>query len=137
MPPVRSADAPSRDLYLFPDHAVFVNDVLVPVKHLINGSSIVQVPVDDVTTITWSCRDTTCCWRKGYRCESYLDTGDRSNFVNEVARSGLHPDFSVHGGRRWDARRWSSPGRNPDRPWPCWRRGRLFRGRRGKVGHAA
>ena len=36
-------NVPSRDLYLSPDHAVFVNDVLVPVKLLINGTSIAQV----------------------------------------------------------------------------------------------
>ena len=30
-------NVPVRDLYLSPDHAVFVNDVLVPVKLLING----------------------------------------------------------------------------------------------------
>ena len=31
---------PERDLWLSPDHAVFVNEVLVPVKLLINGTSI-------------------------------------------------------------------------------------------------
>ena len=36
-------NVPERDLYLSPDHAVFVNDVLVPVKLLINGTTIAQV----------------------------------------------------------------------------------------------
>ena len=36
-------NTPARDLWLSPDHAVFVNDVLVPVKLLINGTSIAQV----------------------------------------------------------------------------------------------
>ena len=40
---------PSRDLWLSPDHAVFVNNVLIPVKHLINGRTISQVPCDEVT----------------------------------------------------------------------------------------
>jgi Hint domain len=39
---------PRRDLWLSPDHAVFVDDVLIPVRHLINGITIAQVPVDDV-----------------------------------------------------------------------------------------
>src|SRR5665647_2305417 len=40
---------PHRDLLLSPDHAVYANEVLIPVKHLINGTTIVQVPMDSVT----------------------------------------------------------------------------------------
>jgi hypothetical protein len=40
---------PARDLMLSPDHAVLVADVLVPIKYLINRSSIVQVPVERIT----------------------------------------------------------------------------------------
>src|SRR6185312_7771841 len=40
---------PARDLWLSPDHALFVEDVLIPVKHLINGTSICQVAVETVT----------------------------------------------------------------------------------------
>jgi hypothetical protein len=89
-------DAPSRDLYLSPDHAVFVNDVLVPVKHLINGSSIVQVPVDDVTYYHVELPRHDVLLAEGLPSESYLDTGDRSNFVNGGGAIRLHPDFSVH-----------------------------------------
>jgi hypothetical protein len=32
--------APHRDLYLSPEHCVFVNNVLIPVKCLVNGTSI-------------------------------------------------------------------------------------------------
>ena len=42
-------NVPARDLYLSPDHAVFVNDVLVPVKLLVNGTSIMQIKRDRVT----------------------------------------------------------------------------------------
>ena len=40
---------PKRDLFLSPDHAVFVNGVLIPVKYLINGRGIRQMAVRQVT----------------------------------------------------------------------------------------
>ena len=40
---------PTCDLFLSPDHAVFVNGALVPVKLLINGTSIAQVKRSSVT----------------------------------------------------------------------------------------
>ena len=42
-------EVPCRDLFLSPDHAVFVDGALIPVKYLINGGSIEQVPMDKVT----------------------------------------------------------------------------------------
>ena len=53
--PVRVAEGafgmglPYRDLLLSPDHAVFVDDVLIPVKYLIDGHSIAQVATASVT----------------------------------------------------------------------------------------
>ena len=41
--------APIRDLYLSPDHAVFVEGMLVPVKHLLDGRMIAHEPRDAVT----------------------------------------------------------------------------------------
>ena len=43
---------PHTDLFLSPDHAVYVNEVLIPIRHLINGSTIAQVPVDRVTLLS-------------------------------------------------------------------------------------
>ena len=40
---------PHSELFLSPDHAVYVCDVLIPIRHLINGATIVQVPVHRVT----------------------------------------------------------------------------------------
>ena len=40
---------PTRDLWLSPDHAVLIGDVLIPVKYLINALSIDHVPVGTIT----------------------------------------------------------------------------------------
>ena len=50
-----SGNTPVRDLYLSPDHAVFLNGVLVPVKLLINHTSITQVKEKRFVTSTWNC----------------------------------------------------------------------------------
>ena len=85
---------PSRDLRLSPDHAVFVDGVLIPIRALVNGRTIVQEAVAEVT-----------CWHvelaahdvllaEDLPCESYLDTGNRSAFANGGRAVMLHPDFS-------------------------------------------
>ncbi len=73
-------DLPARDLYLSPDHAVFVDDVLVPVRHLANGRSIAQVPVDEVTYYHIELDSHEIVLSEGLATETYLDAGGRSAF---------------------------------------------------------
>jgi hypothetical protein len=91
---------PARDLRLSPDHAVFVAEVLIPVKHLINGKTIVQIPVDTVSYCHISLPAHDVLLAEGLAAESYLDTGDRSKFLNGGGPIALHPDFSA---RTWEA----------------------------------
>jgi hypothetical protein len=94
-------ERPSRDLWLSPDHAVFVNDVLIPVKHLINGRTISQVPCDEVTYYHVELPQHSVLLAEGLPVESYLDTGDRAHFTNGGGQVVLHPDFAS---RERDAR---------------------------------
>ena len=87
-------NAPVRDLYLSPDHAVFVNDVLVPVKLLINGTSIVQVKRDRVRYFHVELPEHAVILAEGLTVESYLDVGDRANFDGGKAIR-LFPDLAV------------------------------------------
>ena len=40
---------PKRPLLLSPDHAIFTDGVLIPIKYLVNGTTIAQVPTAEVT----------------------------------------------------------------------------------------
>jgi 2',3'-cyclic-nucleotide 2'-phosphodiesterase (5'-nucleotidase family) len=85
---------PVRDLYLSPDHAIFVEEVLIPIKHLINGTSIAQIAVDTVTYYHVELERHDILLAEGLPAESYLDAGDRGNFSNADGPIRLFPDFS-------------------------------------------
>ena len=87
-------DTPRRDLFLSPDHSVFVNGVLVPVKYLINGASIAQEPRERVTYFHVELARHDILLAEGLACESYLDTGNRSAFANGGPAIELYPDFA-------------------------------------------
>lgn len=91
---------PTRDLWLSPDHAVLIGDVLIPVKYLINNVSIEQVPVGTITYYHVELARHAVLLAEGLPAESYLDTGDRANFADCGGVMALHPDFSS---RVWDA----------------------------------
>jgi hypothetical protein len=82
-------------LLLSPDHAVFIGDVLIPVRYLLNGASIVQVEADAITYWHVELAEHAVILAEGLPCESYLDTGNRSAFVNGGAVRQVHPDFAA------------------------------------------
>jgi hypothetical protein len=88
-------NVPVRDLYLSPDHAVFVNDVLVPVKLLVNGTSIAQTKRDHVRYFHVELQRHDMILAEGLAVESYLDTGDRANFGRSGETIRLFPDFAT------------------------------------------
>jgi hypothetical protein len=45
--------SPHSDLYLSPMHCIFFNEALIPVKYLINGTSIAQATPSDASTIEY------------------------------------------------------------------------------------
>jgi hypothetical protein len=97
-PVIVEADAiapglPARRLILSPDHALYLDNLLVPVKYLINFRTIrpdtaarhvvyyhVELPAHDIM------------FAEGAAVESYLDTGHKGVFDNAAAPLTLHPD---------------------------------------------
>ena len=88
------ANLPHTALLLSPDHAIFIDDVLIPVKCLINGDTIAQMAADTVTYYHIELASHDILLAGGLPVESYLDTGDRANFANGGDVVRLSPDFS-------------------------------------------
>jgi autotransporter passenger strand-loop-strand repeat protein len=82
---------PNRDLFLSPDHAVFAEGVLIPIRHLINGDTIRQVPMTLVTYFHIELACHSVIWAEGLPVETYLDTGDRQAFAQGGNTVALYP----------------------------------------------
>jgi hypothetical protein len=82
--------SPLCDLYLSPDHAVFVDGVLIPVKYLIDGIAIAPAPRDSVTWWHVELSRHAVLLAEGLPCESFLDTGGRDDTGKKRPR---RPDY--------------------------------------------
>jgi hypothetical protein len=84
---------PRRDLYVTRGHSFLFDDVLIQAEKLVNGATIVQQPRDHVEIWHVELDDHDIIIAEGALCESYLDTGNRSNFIGGDVFLDLHPDF--------------------------------------------
>jgi hypothetical protein len=94
-------DLPQRDLLLSPDHAVYWIDALIPVRCLMNGATITQTPVDQVTYYHFELKHHDVVLAEGMPAETYLDTGPEAVFPGHGSPIGLYPDLAS---RLWDAK---------------------------------
>jgi hypothetical protein len=85
---------PFRDLYLSPDHALYLGGVLIPIRHLIDRDGIEQKKVEQVLYYHIELARHGVLLAEGLPAESYLDTGDRRNFANGGCAVTLHPEFA-------------------------------------------
>jgi hypothetical protein len=90
---------PHRDLWLSPDHAVFAEGVLIPIRYLRNGTTIVQSRRSPVVYFHVELLHHDVVLADGLPCESYLDLGNRAAFANGGVATVLHPGF---GKRVWE-----------------------------------
>lgn len=90
---------PRRDLWLSPEHAVFIAGVLIPVRYLINRTTIAQVKHDDVTYYHVELQRHDVLLAENLPVESFLDTGNRRAFdVTAV------PQAAGFAARQWEAK---------------------------------
>ncbi len=91
---------PNRDLLLSPDHAIFAEGVLIPVKYLLVGAAIRQIPCDEITYFHIELDEHDVILAEGLAAESLLPGSDWSGFENGGPAVALYPDFHS---RRWEA----------------------------------
>ncbi len=84
---------PHRDLWLSPEHAVFVDGVLIPIIRLANGANVAQIAVERVSYFHIELESHDVLLAEGLPAESFLDCGSRSGFSNFEGFVELHPTF--------------------------------------------
>jgi hypothetical protein len=96
-------DMPRRDLFVSPDHAIFVDGKLVVARLLVNHMSITQeFGLASVEYYHVELPRHAVLLADGLPAESYLDTGNRATFSNAGLALVLHPEFGAsHGVKSW------------------------------------
>jgi Hint domain len=88
---------PTRDLVLSPDHCLFLDGKLIPVKLLINDMTIVQERNARIVHYYHvELNRHAILLAEGAPAESYLDTGNRAFFSNAGLAVMLHPEFEMN-----------------------------------------
>jgi len=84
---------PARDLFLSPHHAFFIDGVLVPAWHLVNGANIVQLEeVEHVEYFHIELEAHDIILAEGAPAETYLNCNNRSMFQNVGEFVQLYPE---------------------------------------------
>jgi hypothetical protein len=78
-------------LLLSPDHSVFVEDVFIPIRHLVNDTTVVQIDVATVTHYHIELPRHDVVLAEGLPAETYLETGARFAFGTAAARWNCIP----------------------------------------------
>jgi hypothetical protein len=97
------AGRPARDVFLSPDHAVFLRGALVPVKLLVNSATIRREKTCLAVTyfhVELDRHDVLIAENIGL--ETYLDTGNRGMFENGAGEPWASPVFGR--GKQFDSR---------------------------------
>jgi hypothetical protein len=86
---------PLRTLFVSPDHAIFVNGVLIPARLLVNGATLRQVERESVEYWHVELRRHGVVLSDGLPAESFLDVGGHDVFVGRSGAVALHPDLAA------------------------------------------
>jgi autotransporter-associated beta strand protein len=83
---------PARDLFVSPEHALYIDGVLVPARQLVNGASVVQAEaVEQVDYFHIELEAHNIIFAEGMPSESYIDCDNRGMFHNGDEFARLYP----------------------------------------------
>jgi hypothetical protein len=92
---------PARDVQLSPDHALWLDHLLVPVKYLVNNATILRDR--DCLAVTYfhlELETHSVILAENMPVETYLDTGNRGNFAHQEGTAWRSPVFGR--GTQWN-----------------------------------
>jgi len=111
---------PRRELRLSPDHAVLRDGLLIPIRLLVNGASVLRdTGCRTVTYYHVELATHDVLLADNLPAESYLDTGNRAMFENSGQPLLLHPDLTNDQARR-EAESCAPFAADADRVEPVW-----------------
>ena len=95
---------PRRELILSPDHAVFVDQVLIPIRHLVNGGSVAALDVDTISYFHLALASHDVVLAEGMPAETYLEAGSGDAFgdADGVMRLHRNRQASDHCAMQWE-----------------------------------
>jgi hypothetical protein len=113
---------PRQDVLLSPDHALFLDGKLIPVRLLRNDTTIREEHgCQSVTYYHVELDAHDVILAEGMPTESYLDTGNRAVFENSDMPTLLHPDFNSPDGQARRESESCAPLANGAAVEPIWR----------------